>query len=199
MALAVMAAVGLRPEPSGPPAMATGTLVTGTDRNDFLLFEGALQTFSTTITNPYSGEAIVLNATYNVNTAIYDGLAGIDILLMTNVGDVLLLRDPVKNQALFNVERVHAGSGPDVIHLADATFVLGDLFVDGGPKTISSGPMPATTSSEDVAATITLMAVQAKIGSLGMTTTTRSMGVTTTTHSPVTLVMTRSTATPVTI
>ena len=50
--------------------------VTGTNGNDYLIFTGTVQPVTTTITNPYTGESILLNDT------IYDGLDVFDLLFL---------------------------------------------------------------------------------------------------------------------
>ncbi|MCB9988057.1 MAG: cadherin-like domain-containing protein [Rhodospirillales bacterium] len=85
-----------------------------------------------TITNAYSGHTFMIDEEKNVNNSTYEGLAGIDTMFMTNVGDVLFLENSVGNQMVFNVERFLSGAGGDVIALDSDHIVLGDLFIDGG-------------------------------------------------------------------
>ncbi len=105
---------------------------TGTNGKDQFFFEGTGQQFTTTLVNPYSGQSIDIDDQFNVNDSTWDGLAGFDILFMTNSGDVLQIRDGLGNQAVSNIEQVLSAGGNDVIHLADATFTLGNLQIDGG-------------------------------------------------------------------
>lgn len=104
----------------------------GTNGNDFLFFEGTLGTLLLTITNPYTGEIITLNDTYNVNNTTYDGLNGNDTLLMTDFGDALFLEGTGGIQTVKNVETFLAGNGGDAIVLSSATFTLGNITIDGG-------------------------------------------------------------------
>lgn len=106
--------------------------VIGTDGNDFLIFEGELQLFAETLVNPYSGATITVDEEKNVNTSSYEGLAGIDVLLMSSFGDVLLVEDSVGIQLVSSVERFFAGAGGDIVILASNDIVLGDTFIDGG-------------------------------------------------------------------
>lgn len=106
--------------------------VTGTSGNDILFFNGTLQHLNTTITNAYSGESVLLDDDYNVNISSYEGLAGIDTLFMTNIGDALFIADGGGVQTLFNVEFIIAGDGGDVIDLSHNTITLGNIFIDGG-------------------------------------------------------------------
>lgn len=106
--------------------------VNGTSGNDILFLQGSIQPVNQVITNPFSGESITLSDDYFVNSASYDGLDGIDSLLMTNIGDLLFLEDPAGVQWLWNIERLLAGSGGDVLHLASTTISLGDLVIVGG-------------------------------------------------------------------
>jgi RTX calcium-binding nonapeptide repeat (4 copies) len=110
---------------------ANAATVFGTAGNDILFLQGSLQSVSRTLVNPYSGAAYVVNGTYYVNTAIYDGLGGLDTLLMTNGADFLLL-DEGGVQNVFNTERFIAGTGDDIVDLASSLFVLGPLVIEGG-------------------------------------------------------------------
>ncbi len=114
--------------------------VTGTNGNDFLFFNGTVEQFTQTITNPYSGLSISIDDEKNVNSSSYEGLAGMDTLLMSNIGDVLFADSSLNAsnssstamQVLFNVERILAGAGGDVIVVASNNFVLGDINIEGG-------------------------------------------------------------------
>jgi Ca2+-binding RTX toxin-like protein len=115
--------------------------VTGTNGNDFLFFNGTMQQFSATIINPYSGQAISIDEEKNVNSSSYEGLAGFDTLLMSNVGDVLFADSSVDASSagtsaamliLSSVERIIAGEGGDVIVTASTNFDLGDTIIEGG-------------------------------------------------------------------
>lgn len=106
--------------------------VTGTGSNDLITFQGSMQTITGTFVNPYDGLTVNVNDVYNVNTSIYDGLGGTDILNMSPVGDFLMLNDGNGNATVNNVERFIAGSGGDFIHLADANLTMGDVLVSGG-------------------------------------------------------------------
>ena len=109
-----------------------GADVVWTNGNDILFFDGVLDELDTTLINPYSGETLPAHNLYNINRTTYNGLAGIDTLLMTNVSDALSAAVPDGRQSIANVERIIAGDGADIIALASSTFVLGDLYVDGG-------------------------------------------------------------------
>lgn len=115
-----------------PAATAHAADITGTNGNDTIFFEGEVVEVTTTLINPYSGQTIAIDGEYNVNTGRYFALGGIDTLFMTNIGDWLTIRDGSNNQTLFDMERIIAGNGSDVVNLADATIVLGDMIVDGG-------------------------------------------------------------------
>lgn len=104
----------------------------GTNGNDFLLFEGTVQTLDTTVTNPYTGETVHLNDTFNVNTSTYNGLAGNDTLLMTNNGDALFLDGAGGAPTVMNVETFSAGQGGDAIILSSSINALGNIVIDGG-------------------------------------------------------------------
>ncbi len=115
---------------------ATGlraALQSGTSGDDIFFFNGVGQSYIATLINPYTGESINVNDTLNVNQDIYDGLAGTDTILMTSVADLMLLRDFSNNQTSLSVERFVSGDGNDIINLADASFILGNLtLIDGG-------------------------------------------------------------------
>jgi hypothetical protein len=93
----------------------------GTNANDVFFYQGTLQPVDTTLTNPYSGAQLVVNGTYNVNQASYDGLGGIDTLFMTNLAEFLEL-DAGGVQMLFNLEVFFAGDGDDILDLASTAF-----------------------------------------------------------------------------
>ncbi len=106
--------------------------VTGTNGNDILFFSGDLGHLTTTLVNAYSGESVLIDDDFNINNSTYEGLAGIDTLFMTNVGDALFITDGVGTQVFANIERIIAGDGGDVIVLSHDTITLGDIFIDGG-------------------------------------------------------------------
>lgn len=103
-----------------------------TTGNDFIFFQGNIEQFTMTLVNPYSSESIYIDEEKNVNSGVYDGLDGTDTVLMTNLGDVLLLIDDQNNQTVKNVEVFIAGDGGDVISLAHDTITLNDLTISGG-------------------------------------------------------------------
>ena len=106
--------------------------VEGTVGNDLLIFQGSTELLSTNIINPYSGEIISVNDSYNVNQVSYDGFDGFDTLLMSNGADALFLEGPGGIQMLANVERVLASALGDIVHLASTTYLLGDMVISGG-------------------------------------------------------------------
>ncbi|MBI4031519.1 MAG: DUF4114 domain-containing protein [Proteobacteria bacterium] len=106
--------------------------VTGTNNNDLLFFQGTMGHLTTAITNDYSGETLLIDDDYNINDVSYDGLAGIDTLFMTNVGDAFFITNGVGQQMLANIERIIAGDGGDLIILSHNTITLGNTFIDGG-------------------------------------------------------------------
>jgi len=106
----------------------------GTDGNDRFFFGGQLEHLTLEIINPYSGKSIWIDDEYNVNHDKYDGLGGTDIMFMTSYGDALFLHHHMTGALMFtNIERIFAGDGGDIIHLASETVVLGDMIIDGGP------------------------------------------------------------------
>lgn len=118
--------------PLTAPTLTWAASVTGSPNNDILIFQWSLGQFTTTITNAYSGATISFDEQKNLNTATYDGLAGIDTLVMTNLDDVLLIEDGLGQQTSTSVERILAGAGNDVINLSSTLFVLGDQQINAG-------------------------------------------------------------------
>ncbi len=105
--------------------------INGTSGNDVLLFVGSVSHLSTTLTNPYDGTEVLIDDDYNSSSLSYDGMGGTDTLLMSNIGDAMFLI--LNSQIKFaNIERIIAGEGGDVVILADATEILGDVSIDGG-------------------------------------------------------------------
>lgn len=104
-----------------------------TNGDDVLTFSGTLGQLTLSIVNPFSNEILNIDDEFNINDSIYDGLAGIDRLNMTSIGDALFLVDPNTNQQMVqNVEVFIAGRGGDIVNLAHETITLGDLFIAGG-------------------------------------------------------------------
>lgn len=106
--------------------------IVGTPFDDNLIIQGTLGPYNETLTNAYSGATFTTSGTYNVNNETYDGLGGVDVLYMSNSGDVMTLRNASNIQTLFNTELIIAGRGNDVIDLSDPTFVIDAVVVDGG-------------------------------------------------------------------
>ena len=106
--------------------------VTGTNGNDFLNFSGNLTTINATFTNPYTGQSVSVNDTYNLTNLTYDGQNGSDFLLMTNHGDAIFATNSLGQASLNSVETLFAGDGGDLIITADSTIVYGDMTIDGG-------------------------------------------------------------------
>src|SRR5438876_9448611 len=96
------------------------TDVVGTNGDDTLFFQGVIEELNIMLTNAYSGETIVINDTYNVNTATYDGLGGTDTLLMTNIADYVALENDAGAQTLFSVENIVAADRHDTINVSRA-------------------------------------------------------------------------------
>ncbi len=103
-----------------------------TEFDDFIFFTGSIQTVNTTLTNPYSSKSYLLDDEYNVNNASYDGLGGTDILSMSSMGEFLTIKNDFGVQLVKNIEIFLAGSGGDVINLADDTLTYGDVLILGG-------------------------------------------------------------------
>ncbi len=106
--------------------------INGTNGNDLIFFQGEVQHLTVTLVNPYSGSTILFDDDINVNTSSYEGFAGIDTLFMTNFGDAFFSVDNLNHQTIFNIERIIAGDGGDVIVMADDTITLGNMTIEGG-------------------------------------------------------------------
>ncbi|MFN3826446.1 MAG: DUF4114 domain-containing protein [Micavibrio sp.] len=106
--------------------------VNGTNGNDFLIFDGDLTTITTTLTNPYTGQTVNVNDSYNLTNSTYDGLGGSDILLMTNVGDALFATNSSGQATLTSIETLQAGDGGDLIITASDSVIYGNMVIDGG-------------------------------------------------------------------
>lgn len=108
--------------------------VTGTNGNDFLIFEGQLGQLTTILTNPYSGYSLFVDDEFNINTGRYDGQGGTDFLIMSNVGDAFFINDGAGNSLLVSIERIQAGTGGDLVILADPTITIGNISIFGASE-----------------------------------------------------------------
>lgn len=106
--------------------------VTGTNGNDFLTFSGDLTTINTTLTNPYTGQTVTVNDSFNLTNKTYDGLNGTDVLLMTNTGDALFATNTAGQATLNSIETLFAGDGGDLIITASNAVTYGNMTLDGG-------------------------------------------------------------------
>ena len=145
-------------------------IVNGTSGNNFLAYQGILQTFNQTLVNPYSGYTILINETKNINNAIYDGMNGTDTLAMPSTGDVLVLVDATGTIMLKNVEIIEAGAGGDIILIAHDTVAYGNIRCAAAMVTIFSGPTSATIRLSRAAGMIFSMAAPAATSCLAMRT-----------------------------
>ena len=116
---------------NGSVSAAVFSPVTGTSNNDFLNYQGNTQAVSTPLTNPYSGQTVTVNGSFNVNTGNYDGLGGFDILVMTNGGDFFTLDNGMGNPLLNSIELIQAAEGPDVVNLASTSISIPDTIISG--------------------------------------------------------------------
>lgn len=107
--------------------------ITGTNGSDRFDFTGSLEQLTLALVNPYSGKVLLVDDEMNLNSSSYEGLAGIDILFMTNFGDALFLEDLETGVQMFSgIERFFAGDGNDIVNLASTKYVLADTIIDGG-------------------------------------------------------------------
>lgn len=105
---------------------------TGSNGADTLFFQGTLGHLTLYITNPYTGETILLDDIYNINNTNYDGLLGNDTLLMTSFGDAIFLEGTDGSQLIRSVEVFTAGNGGDALILSSSRYTLGNTTIDGG-------------------------------------------------------------------
>ena len=106
--------------------------VNGTNGSDFLNFSGNVTTINNTFTNPYTGQTVTVNDTFNLTNLTYDGKNGSDFLIMTNVGDAIFATNTLGQASLTSIETIFAGDGGDLILTADANVVYGNMTIDGG-------------------------------------------------------------------
>lgn len=94
-------------------------------------FVGVTGAYNATLVNPYSGYTVTISGVKNVNNGIYNGMGGNDTLIMTSMGDVLMLVDSMGTIMVMNVEQFNAGADGDVIILADANVNYGNVIIRG--------------------------------------------------------------------
>ncbi|KPK15135.1 MAG: hypothetical protein AMJ62_10335 [Myxococcales bacterium SG8_38] len=97
-----------------------------------MTFVGTFQPYNATLFNPYSGLSTLVNGNFNVNTSSYTSFGPNDLLQGTNLGDVLLVQDPIGTQRICGVERLAPLNSLDVMFLADSFIILNDMDIDGG-------------------------------------------------------------------
>jgi Ca2+-binding RTX toxin-like protein len=103
-----------------------------TNGDDLFFFNGMPGLLNITLVNPYSGFTVTVNEPKNINQGVYNGLGGVDTILMSSLGDALFIRGSSGNQLVSSIEVFLAGDGGDVIALADLQFTLGDTTIFGG-------------------------------------------------------------------
>ena len=96
--------------------------------NQTFMYQGTLQSVSTTLTNPYDSASVVVSGTFNVNNATYTGQGSGNTLLMTNSSDFLTLDSggTPNVQTVVDVQRIITGNGNDILDMASATFPSGN-------------------------------------------------------------------------
>ncbi len=106
--------------------------VNGSNGSDFLSFSGNLTQINTTYVNPYTGQSVAVNDTYNLTGLTYDGKNGNDFLVMTQYGDAIFATNQSGQASLNSIETIYAGDGGDLLLLAHDTIAYGDMIIDGG-------------------------------------------------------------------
>lgn len=107
------------------------TNVNGNNGNNFINFLGISGVYAQTLVNPYTGFTITIHDVKNINNAVYDGLGGIDTLVMSLDGDVLSLLDANGTIMIKNIEIINASDGGDIINFAFVELNYGDLIIRG--------------------------------------------------------------------
>ena len=97
-----------------------------------MFFTGSLQSYTTNLVNPYSGQSVPVSGTYNINVSSYKGVGASDQLVGTNFADVLFVQDPVGTQRICGVEYIVAQNNLDVLFLADKFIHLESMTLSGG-------------------------------------------------------------------
>jgi cysteine-rich repeat protein len=112
--------------------MCSGPAFTADQTGSALTFLGTQQQVNMTLVNPYSGASFSISGPFNYNVSSYlgDGLS--DVLTGTNLGDFLLVQDPIGTQRICGVETILAQNQFDVMCLADDFVILGDMLIVGG-------------------------------------------------------------------
>jgi len=107
---------------------------TAAQSGSLMNFMGSMQVINTTLVNPYSGKSLTVSGPVNYNISSYLGVGtpGNDTLVGTNLGDFLLVQDPIGTQRICGVETIFAQNQLDVMFLADAHIRLGDMLIVGG-------------------------------------------------------------------
>lgn len=124
-----------------------GTSYLTTYTGSFMPFDGVLQPLTATLVNPYSGDAVDVSGTYNVNVASYKGIGtSNDAINGTQFADALFIQDPIGVQRVCGVETILAQNGFDILFLADPYIELVDMLVEGG----SANDVLWTNSGADV-------------------------------------------------
>lgn len=100
--------------------------------DDLISFQGTLGTLLKTITNVYTGETLTLNGTFRINTGVYDGLAGNDVMSMSSAGDALFIENDLGEQTVKNIETFNAGNGGDALIFSSNIYTLSDVVIGGG-------------------------------------------------------------------
>jgi len=112
--------------------MCTGPPFTADQTGSALLFLGTNQQVDMTLVNPYSGASFSVSGRFNYNISSYLGDGLNDVLMGTNLGDFLLVQDPVGTQRICGVETILAQNQFDAMILADDFVILGDMVIEGG-------------------------------------------------------------------
>jgi hypothetical protein len=102
--------------------------------NQVFIYQGTIQSVSTTLTNPYSLATAAVNGMYNVNQSTYAGQGTGNTLEMTNSSDFITLDSGgMPNvQTVSDVQRIITGNGNDILDMASSNFTLAGTAIIGG-------------------------------------------------------------------
>ncbi|MBI1300806.1 MAG: type I secretion C-terminal target domain-containing protein [Alphaproteobacteria bacterium] len=96
-------------------------------------FNGTATNINETITNPFTGEELLVNGLYYINDTLLDGgsTPG-NILIASSNNQYISIQDSLGTLLFQNFDTVLLGGGDDILNLASLTHVLGDMVINAG-------------------------------------------------------------------
>ena len=96
----------------------------------FVSLIGTLTSVSETLINPYSGEELIINGDYYMNTTLVTGSAGAgDVLGANPFAQYWRVEDENGNPLITDFELLVPSSGDDILNFASLTNISGDLSI----------------------------------------------------------------------